>query len=161
MGNRKRIGSLFCLRTNRARNRTAIRTQIRTPVRRPLMIPRSSIKHLHLCPLNIKYLDYFFHFRVAGSALEMDFFNFEWWVHVYNEFRPARELCSIKDVSYGKENVPVSCVNSLDNNYPGTRFTNLTNFLQDREREKKKKKERETEEKTERERERETESEVR
>jgi hypothetical protein len=32
IGDRKRIGSLFCLHTNRARNRTAIRTQIRTRV---------------------------------------------------------------------------------------------------------------------------------
>jgi hypothetical protein len=36
MGNRKRIGSLFCLSTNLARNRTAIRTQIRTRVDGPL-----------------------------------------------------------------------------------------------------------------------------
>jgi hypothetical protein len=35
MGNGKRIGSLFCLRTNLARNRTAIRTQIRTRVDGP------------------------------------------------------------------------------------------------------------------------------
>jgi hypothetical protein len=33
MGDRKRIGSLFCLRTNRARNRTAILTRIRTRVK--------------------------------------------------------------------------------------------------------------------------------
>jgi hypothetical protein len=32
MANRKIIGSLFCLRTNRARNCNAIRTQIRTHV---------------------------------------------------------------------------------------------------------------------------------
>jgi hypothetical protein len=32
MGDRKIIGSLFCLRTHRARNRMAIRTQIRTRV---------------------------------------------------------------------------------------------------------------------------------
>jgi hypothetical protein len=36
MGDRKRIGSLFCLRTNLARNHTAIRTQIRTRVDGPL-----------------------------------------------------------------------------------------------------------------------------
>jgi hypothetical protein len=36
MGDRKRIGSLFCLPTNRARNRTAIRTHIRTRVDGPL-----------------------------------------------------------------------------------------------------------------------------
>lgn len=50
--------------------------------------------------------------------LTMDFFNFDWWLHVLNEFKPAREICSIKDLSYGKEAVPISCVNSLDRNYP-------------------------------------------
>jgi hypothetical protein len=37
LGFRKRIGSLFCLRTNRARNRMAIRTEIRTRVDGPLV----------------------------------------------------------------------------------------------------------------------------
>jgi hypothetical protein len=36
MGDRKRIGSLFCFLTNLARNRMAIRTQIRTRVDSPL-----------------------------------------------------------------------------------------------------------------------------
>jgi hypothetical protein len=36
MGDRKRIGSLFCLHTNRARNRMVICTEIRTRVDGPL-----------------------------------------------------------------------------------------------------------------------------
>jgi hypothetical protein len=36
MGDRKRIGSLFCFLTNHVRNRMAIRTQIRTRVDSPL-----------------------------------------------------------------------------------------------------------------------------
>jgi hypothetical protein len=36
MGDRKIIGSLFCLRRNRARNRMAIRMEIRTRVDSPL-----------------------------------------------------------------------------------------------------------------------------
>jgi hypothetical protein len=36
MGDIKRIGSLFCFLTNRARNRMAIRTQIQTRVDSPL-----------------------------------------------------------------------------------------------------------------------------
>jgi hypothetical protein len=36
MGDRKRIGSLFCFLTNRARNRMAICMQIRTRVDSPL-----------------------------------------------------------------------------------------------------------------------------
>ena len=35
-----------------------------------------------------------------------------------NEFKPSRELCTIKDLSYGKENVAISCVNSIDRNFP-------------------------------------------
>ena len=56
--------------------------------------------------------------RMTSSELEIDFFNYDWWLHVRNEFKPAREFCTIKDLSYGKENVPVSCINSIDRNYP-------------------------------------------
>lgn len=55
---------------------------------------------------------------ITQSKLEIDFFNFDWWLHVYNEFKPSREFCTIKDLSYGKENVAISCVNSIDRNYP-------------------------------------------
>ena len=48
----------------------------------------------------------------------MDFFNFDWSVKVYNEFKPEREYIRIQDISYGQENFAVSCVNSLDKNYP-------------------------------------------
>jgi hypothetical protein len=41
MGERKRIGSLFCFLTNRARNRMAIRTEIRTRVDSPILRPRA------------------------------------------------------------------------------------------------------------------------
>ena len=40
------------------------------------------------------------------------------FLHVLNEFTPERQFCSIPDISYGEENVPVSCVNSIDNAYP-------------------------------------------
>ena len=56
--------------------------------------------------------------RVTHSTLEIDFYNFDWYVHVFNFFSPERHFCKIDDISYGKENTPVSCVNSLDNNYP-------------------------------------------
>ena len=51
----------------------------------------------------------------------MDFFNFEWYVRVYNEFTPDRDNLKpdgIQDITYGKENFAISCVNSLDKNYP-------------------------------------------
>jgi hypothetical protein len=44
MGDRKRIGSLFCLPTNLARNRTAIRKAIRTRVDSPLVKMNSLVR---------------------------------------------------------------------------------------------------------------------
>ena len=37
--------------------------------------------------------------------MEIDFLNFDWWLHVRNEFKPSREFCTIKDLSYNKENM--------------------------------------------------------
>ena len=56
--------------------------------------------------------------QITKSKLEMDFFNFDWYVRIFNEFKPEREFYRIQDISYGKENFAVSCVNSLDKNYP-------------------------------------------
>ncbi len=55
---------------------------------------------------------------ITESKLEIDFFNFDWWLHAYHEFKPGREFCTIKDLSYGKENVAISCVNSIDRSFP-------------------------------------------
>lgn len=55
---------------------------------------------------------------LTNSLLEVDFFNFDWWTRICDEFVPDKIQCEIKDISYGKENVPVSCVNSLDNSFP-------------------------------------------
>ena len=72
--------------------------------------------NLHLSLINILFLPRYL--RITNSLLEIDFFNFEWYVRVYNEFQPEREFYRIQDISYGKENFAVSCVNSLDKNYP-------------------------------------------
>ena len=40
------------------------------------------------------------------------------YVHVLNEFTPDVQVYTIPDISYGKENVIVRCVNSLDNTFP-------------------------------------------
>ena len=56
--------------------------------------------------------------RMTRLQLEIDFFNLDWWLHVLNEWKPARQFCNIKDISYGNEAVPVPCVNSIDNLYP-------------------------------------------
>ena len=53
---------------------------------------------------------------------------------MFNHFTPERKFYKIDDISYGKENAPVSCVNSLDNNYPEYvrthhMFSRILNFL--------------------------------
>ena len=55
--------------------------------------------------------------RVTHSKLEIDFFNFDFFVNVFKQWKPDRTFVEVEDMSYGRENVPVSCVNSLDNNY--------------------------------------------
>ena len=72
---------------------------------------------MHTYKFTIWQLD-FRYLRITKSLLEIDFFNFDWFVRVYNEFKPEREYIRIQDISYGKENFAVSCVNSLDKNYP-------------------------------------------
>ena len=56
--------------------------------------------------------------RVTSSTLEIDFFQFEWFIRPFNEFAPDQKYCELPDISYGHENFPVSCVNSLDKSYP-------------------------------------------
>ena len=55
--------------------------------------------------------------RVTHSKLEIDFFNFDFFVNVFKQWKPDRTFVEVEDMSHGRENVPVSCVNSLDNNY--------------------------------------------
>jgi len=80
---------------------------------------KRSIYYVSPCGRRLRNLEEVHRFlRVTHSTLEIDFFNFEWYVHVFNYFTPERKFYKIDDISYGKENVPVSCVNSLDDNYP-------------------------------------------
>lgn len=46
--------------------------------------------------------------------LPIHHFCFDYAVDCLNEFVPGRALRSLKDMSYGKENVPVQCINSVD-----------------------------------------------
>ena len=80
---------------------------------------RRSIHYVSPCGRRLRNLEEVHRYlRVTHSTLEIDFFNFEWYVKVFNFFKPERQFYKIDDISYGKENVPVSCVNSLDNGYP-------------------------------------------
>ncbi|KAI9552321.1 hypothetical protein GHT06_022686 [Daphnia sinensis] len=56
--------------------------------------------------------------RITGSELGIDLFCFDSLVQCFKEFKPDIIYCQIKDISYGKENVRVSCVNSVDRQNP-------------------------------------------
>ena len=53
---------------------------------------------------------------ITKLKMEIDFFSFEWWLHVLDEFKPVKEV-QIRDLSYGKENVKISVVNTVDDQY--------------------------------------------
>lgn len=55
---------------------------------------------------------------LTDSNLPIDLFCFDPQLHVHKEFVPVKTFCDIKDLSYGKENVPISCVNAIDRSYP-------------------------------------------
>ncbi|KAK4470526.1 hypothetical protein MN116_006071 [Schistosoma mekongi] len=55
----------------------------------------------------------------TDSQLTADLFSFDSTLVINQEFRAEKTLTNIADLSYGKENVPVHCVNSVDNEVPG------------------------------------------
>ncbi|XP_055899559.1 histone-lysine N-methyltransferase SETDB1-like isoform X2 [Biomphalaria glabrata] len=54
----------------------------------------------------------------TDSQLSIDLFCFDQELHVNTEFVAVKTYCDIKDLSYGRENYPVSCVNGVDRHYP-------------------------------------------
>ena len=49
------------------------------------------------CGRRLRSLDEVFNFlRITGCKLEIDCFCFDFWVHCFTEFEPARKFCSIK-----------------------------------------------------------------
>ncbi|KAH9499961.1 Histone-lysine N-methyltransferase SETDB1-B [Bulinus truncatus] len=55
---------------------------------------------------------------ITDSQLSIDLFCFDQQLHVNTEFVAVRTFCDIKDLSYGRENYKVSCVNGVDRHYP-------------------------------------------
>lgn len=71
------------------------------------------------CGRRLRDIDEVVHYlRLTDSHLTIDQFCFDSCVNVFCEFKPAGVKTSILDITYGKEQVPVSCVNSLDQTYP-------------------------------------------
>lgn len=52
------------------------------------------------------------------SKLTVDLFTFDCYVHIFETFKPKEPLILIEDITYGKENVPVPCVNNLEKESP-------------------------------------------
>ena len=55
---------------------------------------------------------------ITDSKLEIDFFAFDKWLNVMQEFHATPDLLGIMDLSYGMETVPIPAANSFDGNYP-------------------------------------------
>ncbi|XP_060080758.1 histone-lysine N-methyltransferase SETDB1-B-like [Ylistrum balloti] len=71
------------------------------------------------CARRLRSMDDVFTFlMLCDSQLTIDMFCFDPILHVHTEFVPVKTFCDIKDLSYGKENVPISCVNAHDRQYP-------------------------------------------
>ncbi|XP_053384935.1 histone-lysine N-methyltransferase SETDB1-like isoform X2 [Mercenaria mercenaria] len=65
---------------------------------------------------NLEEVDAFL--NLTNSGLSIDSFCCDSELHVHHEFIPVKTFCDIKDISYGKENVVISCVNGIDRQYP-------------------------------------------
>ena len=56
---------------------------------------------------------------LTGQGLEVDMFNFDWWVAALQEYRVVGgTLASLPDISYGKEALAVACTNTVDRSVP-------------------------------------------
>ncbi|XP_071440737.1 histone-lysine N-methyltransferase eggless [Hetaerina americana] len=56
--------------------------------------------------------------RITKSTMPIDLFDFDFWVHCLAEYRVVKHLSFIKDISYGKEKVPIPAVNWFDYSFP-------------------------------------------
>ena len=56
---------------------------------------------------------------MTQSSLSIDDFNFNWEVHALDVFQAENVKISIPDFSFGVEAIPVPCVNTIDEEYPG------------------------------------------
>jgi len=59
-----------------------------------------------------RYLD------LTESKLEIDMFAFDYWLSVMREFVPTSDFIQLRDISHGKETMPISAANSYDSAYP-------------------------------------------
>ena len=55
---------------------------------------------------------------ITDNKLEIDFFAFEPWLSVMREFVATSDFIQLRDISQGKETMPISACNSVDSSYP-------------------------------------------
>ena len=99
----------------------------------PLLIPKrcgwrrcrshceksEKIQYLAPCGRNLRNMDELDRYlQMTESNMTTDLFCFDAKLHTDEEYAPPKTFIHIKDLSYGKETVPVSCVNSIDQQYP-------------------------------------------
>lgn len=82
-------------------------------------VSRNIISYTAPCGRRLRSIEEVFRFlRLSESDLEIDFFSFDFAIDPTNEWEPAKKNVQIPDISYGIENIPISCVNSLDKANP-------------------------------------------
>nr|CDS26933.1 histone lysine n methyltransferase setb1 [Hymenolepis microstoma] len=80
---------------------------------------RDVIAYMAPCKRQIRGLSELEHFLYqTDSQLTSDLFSFDKEVRIDAEYRCEKAFIRIADLSYKKENVPIPCVNSLDNDAP-------------------------------------------
>ncbi|GFS93524.1 histone-lysine N-methyltransferase SETDB1-B, partial [Nephila pilipes] len=81
----------------------------------------AKLKILYRSPCGIHLRDLeeiVLYLKLVSSKITIDFFSMNPYLVVFRTFRAREMLFQIDDVTNGKENVPVSCVNSWENTSP-------------------------------------------
>jgi histone-lysine N-methyltransferase SETDB1 len=55
---------------------------------------------------------------MTDSRLTIDMFSFDYFINTDREFEANARFLQIADISFGKENMPISCVNCVDGDQP-------------------------------------------
>lgn len=58
--------------------------------------------------------------RITKSTMGLDLFDYDYWVRALDEFylEPSSVCTYLKDISYGRENTPVPCINEINHSWP-------------------------------------------
>lgn len=63
-------------------------------------------------------MEVMYYLNITNSNLTIDCFSLDPGLDPFGYFMPQKSFCEIKDLSYGKESIPVPCVNGVDREYP-------------------------------------------